>query len=224
MGTSIDSYAQAAKSACACQLVPPALVLLEIVQFLDLCTRSCAHPERYTCREGISPAHNEQATRKDGRIDALVRLAAKGHNARRAAARGRRAARIAGGTPPRSPIASANTIPPASNDGVMRNAKARWENVCQFIAPVVSPFKGSTAIQPSNPTTREINSASKTNDRTMLEAPKPRARMVAISRERSATAEYMVFSAPKIAPTPMIPATNPPRMVMSLVSDCDCLS
>ena len=34
------------------------------------------------------------------------------------------------------------------------------------------------------------------------------ARSVAISRERVLTAEYMVLSAPKIAPTAMIPPTT----------------
>ena len=42
--------------------------------------------------------------------------------------------------------------------------------------------------------------------------------MVAISRPRSATAEYMVLSAPKTAPMAMTNATRPPRMVMSCVS------
>ena len=48
--------------------------------------------------------------------------------------------------------------------------------------------------------------------------------MVAISRPRSATAEYMVLSAPKTAPMAMMAATKPPRMVMSLVMVVDCLA
>ena len=48
--------------------------------------------------------------------------------------------------------------------------------------------------------------------------------MVAISRPRSATAEYMVLSPAKIAPMAMIEATTPPRMVMSVVNLVDCLA
>ena len=46
-----------------------------------------------------------------------------------AAETGRRAARIAGGVPPTNPIASAKTIPHTSRIGVIRNAKAKCENV-----------------------------------------------------------------------------------------------
>jgi len=52
--------------------------------------------------------------------------------------------------------------------------------------------------------------------------PKPRARRVAISRERPATAEYIVLSAPKTAPIPMSAATSRPRprMIATIVRDC----
>jgi hypothetical protein len=43
----------------------------------------------------------------------------------------------------------------------------------------------------------------------------PIARSTAISRARSATAEYMVLSAPKTAPSPMTTAISVPRTVMS---------
>ncbi len=56
----------------------------------------------------------------------------------------------------------------------------------------------------------------------MLLPAKPMARMVAISRERSETAEYMVLSAPMTAPMPMMTATRPPSTVISVVSTCDC--
>ncbi len=48
----------------------------------------------------------------------------------------------------------------------------------------------------------------------MLLPAKPMARMVAISRERSETAEYMVLSAPKTAPMPMMTATRVPSTVI----------
>ncbi len=64
---------------------------------------------------------------------------------------GRRAALIAGSRPPIKPIASANTKPLSSSPGVMRNANARFENVCQLIVLVVRPFSRSTATHPITP-------------------------------------------------------------------------
>ncbi len=62
-----------------------------------------------------------------------------------------RAARIAGGTPPTTPMRSAKTRTQAISHGVMRNAKARWENICQFMVPVVRPLSGRTTTQPTEP-------------------------------------------------------------------------
>ena len=39
-------------------------------------------------------------------------------------------------------MSKAKMTPPTSSPGVIRKAKARWENVCKFIAPVVRPFNG----------------------------------------------------------------------------------
>ncbi len=47
------------------------------------------------------------------------------HSARRAAATGRRAARMAGGTPPTTPISRAKRRPERSKTGVTRKANAR---------------------------------------------------------------------------------------------------
>ncbi len=88
---------------------------------------------------------------------------------------------------------------------------------------VVKPFRGRTARQPIPPPTKEMRSASIEKEITTATAPNPRARMVAISRPRSATAEYIVLSAPKTAPMAMIAATNPPNVVMSVVMRVDCL-
>ena len=111
----------------------------------------------------------------------------------------------------------------ASSAGVMRKAKARCEKVCQFMVPVVRPLTGSAARQPTSPPIPAMNSASTTKDITTLGPPKPSARMVAISRERSATAEYMVLRAPNTAPSPITAATIEPSTVMSPVSICDSL-
>src|SRR3546814_14345958 len=51
--------------------------------------------------------------------------------------------------------------------------------------------------------------------------PKPIARSVAISRERADTAEYMVLSAPNIAPTAMMPPTKYAMKLSSLVNCLD---
>src|SRR5438552_5507075 len=74
---------------------------------------------------------------------------------------------------------------------------------------VVSPLRGRTARQPRTPPTKEISRASKRKERTTLPGLKPRARIVAISRPRSATAEYMVLRAPKTAPMAMICSHEP---------------
>ena len=57
----------------------------------------------------------------------------------------------------------------------------------------------------------------------MLPPPKPSARSTAISRERSATAEYIVLSAPITAPSPITAATMPPSTVISVVTSVDWL-
>ena len=95
---------------------------------------------------------------------------------------GTAAARMAGGRPPMMPMSKAKMMPPTSSPGVIRKAKARWEKVCQFIAPVVRPFNGRTAIQPTTPPMKEMSSASIRNEMTTEGPPNPRARMVAISR------------------------------------------
>src|SRR6185369_1975120 len=129
------------------------------------------------------------------------------YRSRRAAVTGSRAARIAGGTPPARPMSSAKARPKPRRSGVTRKAKARCEKVWKFMVEVVRPFRGSTARHPSRPPASETNRASRTNETTTAPPPKPTARMVATSRVRSATAEYIVFKAAKTAPTPMTRAT-----------------
>ncbi len=55
----------------------------------------------------------------------------------------------------------------------------------------------------------------------MLPPPNPSARSTAISRERSATAEYIVLSAPITAPSAITAATMPPSTVMSVLTIVD---
>jgi hypothetical protein len=53
-------------------------------------------------------------------------------------------------------------------------------------------------------------------------APKPSARSVAISCVRDATAEYIVLTAPKIAPSPISTAMPTPIVRITVCSTCDC--
>ena len=62
------------------------------------------------------------------------------------------------------------------------------------------------------------------NDSTIAPPPKPIARRTAISRERSETAEYMVLSAPKTAPSAMTTAISEPSTVISVVTISDLLA
>ena len=78
-------------------------------------------------------------------------------------------------------------------------------------------FSGNTATQPTTPPTKAMNKDSNRNDRTTLSSPKPSARMAAISRVRSVTAEYMVFRAANTAPMPMTAATMEPSTTISVV-------
>jgi len=107
---------------------------------------------------------------------------------------------------------------------VTLKAKARCEKVCQLMVPVVRPFSGRTTMQPRRPPTSAMHKDSTTNEMTMLPLPNPSARSVAISRERSATAEYIVFSAPKTAPIPITTAMIEPSTVIRVVSCRDCLA
>ena len=52
--------------------------------------------------------------------------------ARRAVANGKRAARMAGNSPPINPISSAYSTPLMSSAGLTSNANVTWLNVCQL--------------------------------------------------------------------------------------------
>src|SRR5215469_18023885 len=80
-------------------------------------------------------------------------------SSRRATATGLIAARIAGSSPPSTPITSANNTPIRRRSKVILNAKARLEKVCQFMVLVVKPLSGRTARQPIKPAANDINRA-----------------------------------------------------------------
>src|SRR5262245_44967775 len=90
-----------------------------------------AAPEAYPWYvEGAGEGANDA----DGPLSAAARQAA-----RRAEVTGRRAARIAGGRPPRAPITSAHAIPRRIRAGVTRKSKATWENVSKLRVESVAP-------------------------------------------------------------------------------------
>jgi hypothetical protein len=76
------------------------------------------------------------------------------------------------------------------------------------------------AIPPASARARD----SSNTEHTTGVAPKPSARNVAISRTRDATALYMVFNAPRSAPSAIIDAMAVPRMEMNCVVIEDCSS
>ena len=92
------------------------------------------------------------------------------------------------------------------------------------MVPAVKPLSGSAARHPRRPPPIAISSASTMNDSTTEPPPKPSARRVAISRARAATAEYIVFSAPKTAPMAITKATRKPSTRISVLTICDCLA
>ena len=124
------------------------------------------------------------------------------YTARSAVATGSRAARTAGSSPPMKPTEHASSTPTRSNPGVT----CILNTIDPMLSPSVTvlPLKSSHAI--AAPTPAPINakrSASTSTDTMTPPAPNPIARSVAISRVRTLTAEYIVFSAAKIAPSPM---------------------
>ena len=120
--------------------------------------------------------------------------------ARSAVAIGSRAARIEGIMLPTSPTTTAQRIPIMIKWGETDRLKTLapedfWlplKHIQAKAAPISDPLKVRT-------------SASVITDRTTGPAPKPRARKVAISRARLATAAYIVLRAPNMAPMAMMP-------------------
>ena len=88
----------------------------------------------------------------------------------------------------------------------------------------MNPFKGSAQRQPIIPPMAAMIVASTINDMAMLPELKPRARMAAISRDRSETAEYIVFSAARTAPIPITNAIMDPMVSIRVVNITDCFA
>jgi len=72
------------------------------------------------------------------------------------------------------------------------------------------------------PPMRPSSTASASTETTTAPPPNPSARSVAISRVLEETAEYIVLTAPKIAPIPIRKAMIDPSVVISDDTICDC--
>lgn len=83
--------------------------------------------------------------------------------------------------------------------GRVFEGKRQARNVCHLIVAVVRSFSGRTATQPTGPPIKDIRKTSNKNGATTSMALKRRARMVAISWPRSATAEYLTKYSPRAA-------------------------
>ncbi len=133
-------------------------------------------------------------------------------------------ARTAGNRPPRNPITRAKISPSIMNVGVITKVKDSCENVCQFIVEAARLFTGRIRSIPAIPPISDMNIDSATKDMTMCLVLNPSALSVAISTDLALTAEYMVFMAPKMAPTAITEATRKPRTLISMVRTSDCFA
>ena len=130
-----------------------------------------------------------------------------------------RAARQAGKKPPKRPMASEKTMPPAIKGGVRRKLKRISENVRKFIVPVGAVTRmlkrTNASAVPAIRLTAHRNRASRTKETRIATLEKPyRPGSVPISRVRAATCAYIVFMAPKEAP---IAVKMPTRMASTLM-------
>src|ERR1700752_5314045 len=98
--------------------------------------------------------------------------------------------------------------------GVMRRLNTASLKVTGFFVPVVIPFIGSINMIPIAAPSSARSTDSKTNEVRMLGREKPITRSVAISRERYATAAYIVFMAAKQEPMAMMMATIVPTYLI----------
>src|SRR5580704_8639264 len=110
----------------------------------------------------------------------------------------------------------ANTTAEITTFGVIRKLNTASLNVTGLFVPVVIPLNGSIKTMPTAAPSIDNNTDSKTNEVRMLDREKPITRNVAISRDRYATAAYIVFIAAKQEPIAMMIATRVPTNLMGL--------
>ena len=84
------------------------------------------------------------------------------------------------------------------------------------------PLIGSASSPPATPPSRAIATDSERKDARTLRGAKPRVSSTAISGVRDETAAYIVFTAPKTAPTAMTLVIMMARKVRIRVRTVDC--
>src|SRR5580704_13699656 len=109
---------------------------------------------------------------------------------------------------------TANAIATPTTTGVMRRLTTISLKVTAFDVPVVMPLNGSIRTIPSAAPSSDNSTDSNTKEVRILGREKPITRRVAISRERYATAAYIVFMAAKLEPIAMMTATTHPMYLM----------
>ena len=107
--------------------------------------------------------------------------------------------------------------PCITSAGVTANLKATWVNPLPSVLTEY-PLKNTYASSaPSTPPEMASASASAITEAITGQAPKPSARSVPISAVRADTAEYIVLSAPNVAPTAITSATKPASTPITVV-------
>ena len=102
-------------------------------------------------------------------------------------------------------------------------AKATWLKEAQLIVAARNPSNSNQdAAPPTAAPTRANRSDSTITENTTGSRANPRARRVAISREREETAAYIVLSAAKTAPPDIIATMIQPTTEMKISIGRDC--
>ena len=112
-------------------------------------------------------------------------------------------------------------MPDSNSFGVTRKANAISLKLAQFVVLVTTPLIGSANRHPMMPPTKAINADSARKLASTLRGWKPRVSSTAISGVRELTAAYIVFTAPKTAPTAMMLVIMIARNRRRLPSSCD---
>jgi hypothetical protein len=99
----------------------------------------CAYGEPSYSYDAPSYLYDESC--RDAGKSFCFRELPRPYSSRNAVATGRRAARIAGSSPPSRPIARAIDVPRIISAGVTRKAKATWLKLCQLIVAARKPLK-----------------------------------------------------------------------------------
>ena len=138
---------------------------------------------------------------------------------------GRRAARMAGKRPPKKPMHDSDDEPgeeqgggDVEGEGDLAEASANSSSRCESRRSRSKPGRRRRCRRPA--ARSEGFDQHGNHDRAARR--NPRARRVAISRVRAATAVYMVLSAPNTAPMAIRTGDQAAQPVMSLVDQRDC--